>query len=287
LLLLALPTAAGAVCQLDTESDLSPLAAAVLTNIQTIPLPGILDNSPADPAKIFSACNRFVSLEIDGPDIFAAARDLIAQADHEVDLAFFDWQSDTEGSRLIGDGLISAQVGRSASDRLLVRFVIYDPPSQDAIPQLLQSYSDWIGRGLDPSRFDFQWATSPASYAWPAYHDKYIVVDARHLLITGANVQDKNDPTLHWHDSAYVLEGDVGLAALSAFEDAWSFEETKHWICDPVCEPDGTHPAPDHSWLPVFGAQAPGVVVDYCRRLRSGQLAKQFFHNPCTGRPPS
>src|SRR6185436_20064038 len=187
---------------------------------------------------LLSTCNRFDSIRIEGPDIYAAVRDAIAGADHEVDMAFYQWEHDSYASFLIGSGLIAAQARRTPLDPLLVRIVIDDIECAIYCPDrsvnhLYDSQKDWVQRGLDLSRVKLQFGTSPRpSGIAPNLHDKFVVADARRVVVTGANVENVHNPGFPWHDSGYVLEGDVGRSALAAFEHTW-LGNAHHWLCSP------------------------------------------------------
>jgi phosphatidylserine/phosphatidylglycerophosphate/cardiolipin synthase-like enzyme len=246
------------------RSGLSGMAAAVLSSIEANPR--AIAESPVPLPRILSTCNRFVSLAIDGPRIFAAGRDIIVLAEHEVDMAFFEWEEGSHAASLIGDGLIAAQARRTPSDPLLVRIVIDDienPLTDRAVNHLWNSQKQWVSRGLDTARVQLQFGTSPRPTPAAAnLHDKFIIVDARYLLVTGANVQSFHDPGAPWHDSGYVLEGDVAQSALASFEHTWT-GDAFHWECKQEglskdCDKRAHYPQPARSWLPPFGSQWPG-----------------------------
>ena len=261
------------VCARNDRADLSSVAAEALSEIETSP--PVLGDSTVPLARILSTCNRFMSVRIDGPNIFAGARDIIALANHEVDMAFYQWEADSYGTRLIGDGLISAQVRRTSTDPLYVRIVIDDVDNpldpNRVINRLYDSQKLWVSRGLDLSKVRLQLATSPrADWIQANLHDKIVVVDARYVLVTGSQPEKQFDPltsgyTSGWHDSGYVFEGDAALSALSAFEHTW-IGNSVHWDCHPEflsndCDKKSSHyPQPPRGWLPAFGSQSPGNV---------------------------
>ena len=267
-ILLGVAGGAQAQCPRSSRAALSDLAAAVLSNIETTP--GALANSPVAQPYLLSTCNRFDSVRIEGPSIYSAARDLIAQADYEVDMAFYKWDDESYAATLVGDGLILAQARHSPSNPLLVRIVIDDVEELSlsrSVNNLWDSQKNWVSRGLDASRFVFQFATCPRfSFLSANLHDKFMVVDARYVLVTGANLEKAHDPYWPWHDSGYVLEGGAGRSALSAFEHTW-INDSIHWEChhtgflDFDCDKLPFHyPQPSRPWLPAFGSQSPGNV---------------------------
>ena len=238
------------------RSALSPLAAFALSAIENTP--GALANSPTDPSLLLTFCNRFDSLAIDGPQIYAAARDMIAGARHEVDLVFYQWDPTSQAADLIGEGLILAQTNHSARRPLVARFLLDD--SEDfftprAINDLWDSQKRWEAAGLDTTRVDLQFATAGRGTLSANLHDKFIVVDARYLFVTGANPQTVHDAPIPWHDTGYILEGEVGRAGLSAFEETWNDGDTHFWECldrsGYDCRKRSKFPDPSRSWIPA------------------------------------
>lgn len=256
-------------CVRSGRSGLSDVAADALSRIETNL--AALSDSPVPASRLLSTCNRFVSVQIDGPAIFTAARDMIALADHEVDIAFYVWEPNSQAARLIGDGLILAQTRRTAADPLLVRIIVDDvdnwlDPGRK-INGLYDSQKNWVSRGLDLSRVRLQLATSSRpDWLSAPLHDKLIVVDARQLLVTGANVELVHDAGSPWHDSGYVLEGDIAQSALAAFEQSWTNSDAYHWECNEDtlsrdCDKLPDHyPTPVRNWLPPFGSQRLGDI---------------------------
>lgn len=273
-------------CTRTTRESLSPVAAEVLRRIEgdsdamaNLPLPG---------TKILSTCNAFDGLSIDGPNIFYSARDVIATADHEVDIAFFQWDRASQGAKLIGDGLIAAQARRTAADPLLVRIVIDDVLADIArtVNHMYDSEKDWVSRGLDLTRVKIQLAVvARHDLIEGAFNDKFIVVDARSLLVTGTQPQPTSDAYTvayrsGWHDSGYLFEGDAAQSALASFEHTW-YTLAQKWDCyseasAPDCGrvPDGFQP-PNHSWIPPFSTQTPGDIPI----LTVGRLKGGAFNN--------
>ncbi len=269
-----LPSAlSGQTCSRVDRYSLSPVAAEVLNNIEANYWSQ--QESPVPLPQILSTCNRFVSMQVDGAAIFQAAYDIISQADHEVDIAFYMWEANSYGARRIGEALIAAQARRTASDPLLVRIVVddvdntFDPGRK--INGLYDSQKAWVGMGLDLSRVQLQLATSPRpDWVSAVLHDKVIVADSRYVLVTGAQPQPAFDPATSsyrsgWHDSAYVFEGDAAQSALADFEHTWTGDAI-HWECSPQslsydCDKRSTHfPQPVRNWVPAFGSQRPGGV---------------------------
>jgi phosphatidylserine/phosphatidylglycerophosphate/cardiolipin synthase-like enzyme len=262
-----------AICARATRDTLSPVAAEVLSTIETNPAARADSTVPF--SRILSTCNRFMSVRIDGPSIFAGGRDIIALANEEVEIAFYQWDHSSQGAILMGDGLIAAQARRTAADPLYVRIVLddvdnpFDPTR--AINHLYDSQKLWVSRGLNLNLVRLQLATSPRSdWLQANLHDKVIVVDGRYVLVTGAQPQHSFGPFTTarpsgWHDAGFVFEGSAALSAFSAFEHTW-LGDAIHWDCRPRdlgndCVKKSTkYPQPPRGWLPAFGSQSPGNV---------------------------
>lgn len=274
------------ICSRPDRTGLSSVASEVLTRIEGNYWSQV--ESPVPLSQILSTCNRFVSLQIDGPAIFQAAYNIISLADREVNIAFYMWEANSAGARRIGEALIAAQARRTAANPLLVRIVVddvdnYADPGRK-INGLYDSKKMWVGMGLDLSRVQLQLATSPrADWISAALHDKIIIVDSRYVQVTGAQPQGNSDPATTayasgWHDSGYVIEGDAARSALAAFEHTWNGDAI-HWDCRPEsysldCDKRSTRfPQPVRSWQPAYGTQKPGnIPVLSVGRIKGGSF---------------
>jgi phosphatidylserine/phosphatidylglycerophosphate/cardiolipin synthase-like enzyme len=277
-------------CARTSRAALSDMAAAVLQQIEDDPAVQAMSPVPID--RVLSTCNHFESVQIDGPAIYATARDVIAAADHEVAIAFYKWDADSHASTLIGDGLIAAQARRTASDPLLVRIIVdgIDHPGSGAIYDLWESQKLWESRGLDTSRVTVQLATWPRALAIsPNLHDKIIVVDARRLLITGSQPERAHDPLTSsypsgWHDSGYFLEGDAAQSAISNLEGAWHHGDAQHWECQrnrtPECFRRTPFPPSSRAWVPPFGSQVVGDIPVLAVGRRKDHVGNDRVNNP-------
>jgi phosphatidylserine/phosphatidylglycerophosphate/cardiolipin synthase-like enzyme len=286
----------GMPCTRTGRESLSPVAAEVLSRIENSP--ETLADSPVPLSKILSTCNRFDSIAIDGPNIFRSASALIAEADHEVDIALFHLYARTNGADEIGTGLIAAQARRTPTSPLLVRIVVDDVTGDDTlfglpsagIGELYTSVQDWMGRGLDLSRVRIELATSPRLTGVSSnLHDKIIIVDGRSVLVTGSQPQKESDAytplyASGWHDSGYFFQGDVAQSALAAFEHTW-YGDAIPWVCggNPLlgtCVQRVPYPAPSRDWMLPFGTQQPGDIPILAVGRRKGGQFDNNTHNP-------
>jgi phosphatidylserine/phosphatidylglycerophosphate/cardiolipin synthase-like enzyme len=259
-----------AQCLRTDRWQLSPVAQEVLSSIETNP--SAIEDSTVPVSQLLSTCNRLASVRVDGPDIFTAARDLLALARHEVDIAFFNWEAGSQATQLIGDGLIAAQASLGGtSEPLLVRIVIDDQIADidRAINHIYDAQKLWVSRGLDLSRVRVQLATSPrGTFVDANLHDKFIAVDGRHLLVTGSQPELSSDAFTAsyksgWHDSGYVFEGAATLAATAAFDFTWA--RAQHWECrtrslEPDCQHRSAFAFPSRGWMTGAPSHQPGDV---------------------------
>ncbi len=77
--------------------------------LDRIDAPSSVANSPVPKERLLSSCSQLESVLVDGPEIFGKISDIIADAQREVDIAFYTWQDESDAARLIGEGLKRAQ----------------------------------------------------------------------------------------------------------------------------------------------------------------------------------
>ena len=260
LLSLVTVSAIGATSQ--AYYNLSPIAQYIDSAIRA---DDVLRNSPVSEEWLLSRDNLFAEIYIDGPQIFNGIKDVISQAQHEVDIVFYVWDENSQATALIGEGLRDAIENRSAGNKLLVRMMLsdFEPGFNRVINKLYNSVKKW---NLDKSKVTFQLATHPHG-AFGALHDKTIVVDGYRLVVTGANPEKVHDDKPDkWHDSGYYFIGSVGRSALASVDEAWNYHG-RHWDCRPRsfgfdCV-DSYHPQPSRPWLQYVysGGNIPMIAV--------------------------
>lgn len=160
---------------------------------------------------------------IRGPAIFKAHRRLIAEAQEEVLLQTYVWESESASAREIMEGLKDLQANRQklcpTCRPVVVRILAnYGPTLLDVVAKVtsgerLVDYgadarSAITAMGLDPKVLDIQVLTY-AHKAFGTNHVKTLVVDGQIAMVTGANAQRFNDPDINWYDVGYVMGGDV------------------------------------------------------------------------------
>lgn len=161
---------------------------------------------------------------IRGPAIFKAHRRLIAEAQEEVLLQTYIWESNSASAREIMEGLRDLQVNRQKNcancrERVVVRILAnYGPTLTDILANVTggekavdygKDARDAISAmNLDPKYLDIQVLTYQHK-AFGTNHVKTMVVDGQIAMVTGANAQRFNDPDINWYDVAYMMGGAV------------------------------------------------------------------------------
>ncbi len=190
--------------------------------------------STIPPERILTYENRAGVSLVDGEAIFTTLAYLFAEATRSVEVAMFDWEVESNASDALIDALHALErrhLGVRAEPiavRVVVSAFIAQPASKNAIPLARRI----LAEGFDPSVLDIRIASRTA-LAFGVMHQKMAIIDEAVVHIGGANVQafhNWKDGALPWHDSAYVLEGEVAWSVLADFDAMWLEGET--WECD-------------------------------------------------------
>lgn len=188
------------------------------------------------PASLYSTQKNVAdpAALIDGPQIFPAFRELIASAQHHISLQTYVWEPDTDPTNEILAGL--RELGqRRASEApdgppVKVRF-LFDVSTFGFGSNVLALPRAWAAieaLQLDPDHVELELAGF-YHVTTGALHVKTVIVDGRAAILTGANPQAHHDYETPWRDSGYRFAGDVAVALLADFDNAWS--QSKLWTC--------------------------------------------------------
>lgn len=166
-----------------------------------------------------------------GPEIFGRMRELIADAEREVLLQNWRWDSASRAHASVMDGLraLSDRRKRTHPDgppvavRILVNVRAFESPRM--LPLLARSIERL---GLDPKAVDVQ-IGGHTHLGLGALHTKSLVVDGRSAVVTGANVQKNHDTFDHNYDLGFTFHGEVARSLRAEFEDAWA--DSHRWGC--------------------------------------------------------
>lgn len=210
-------------------------------------------NIPAD--SILSFKNRAEGPLVEGPEIFPTLGDLIADAQYEVNIAMYVWEIPSQPNDSIIDGIKrlheSQKNNSNRSNPVVIRIIINSvnlvAGGMDSIKNL---WEDIIKLNLDPEVVEVNIATKD-SWGFGALHHKIAIIDGKIVLIGGANVESCHNYDNPWHDSAYVLYGQIAQSMLFDYDVIWS--QGTLWRCayDPYneiqCESSEINESPLHN----------------------------------------
>ncbi len=173
---------------------------------------------------------------IDGPEIFPRMAREIANARYQVLFQTYVWEQDSEPAGTILRALRELETNRlsdpTRTGPVMVRFLLDtsdisfgSQPIEVAMPELAGALE---GLHLDPSAV--VWEIGAYTHlALGNLHVKHLVVDGLVGVATGANPQHHHDYTDPWHDTGYVMRGEVAIGMVADFEHAWV--RSKRWTC--------------------------------------------------------
>lgn len=229
-----------------------------------------------------------------GPEIFPRMRQLIGQAQHEVDLQFYVWENDSEPARDIFGGLQDLEATARAEGRdtpVTVRIIIdafnegspFAFPGKYRITNLMPAIASGIeALQLDPKFVRWQLAAYTHN-GLGNLHSKVLVVDGHTAVIGGANVEAVHGGQDPWNDSAYQVEGDVAISLLAEFDNAWRISH--EWTCGsrggsqssctrdpaPVQHPIVKHAVPESACEPIMVVTRKGDANPFANRIDNTQ----------------
>ncbi len=168
--------------------------------------------------------NRVRDLLVGGPNIFERYAKLIEKARHEVLIAVYVWEHEnTEAVPLIGEALKKVRASRPG-EKVSVRILFSRRPFSENIEPVQASVASWVADGLTFDHINIELGTYRQT-SFDNLHDKYIVVDGRHVVVTGANVQPKNNSLpsggAFWQELGVWIEGETAGVTARSFDKKW------------------------------------------------------------------
>lgn len=244
----------------------SPLMAAVTRNALRVASRG---NVPRD-LMLTKAGNQVEpQLLIEGPQIFARAAAMIQAAEEEVLIQTFHW-APSQAADTIMAGLKALETRRRAAGAttpVRVRFVV----DRNRILKALRHTKRDLEAALSATRLDPRFVQveveAHTHWLYGALHSKLFVIDGRHAMITGANVNDWAEAPKTWYELGLVVHGPVVEGLRAEFAQLW---EKKHR--SPLA---ALQTAP----LPATG---PGVPVLITSRKARGNVFQDNDANPAS-----
>ncbi|MBL4846538.1 MAG: phosphatidylserine/phosphatidylglycerophosphate/cardiolipin synthase family protein [Planctomycetes bacterium] len=208
-------------------------------------------------------------LKVEGPEIFAGAAALIVAAEEEVLIQTFHW-APSEAADTIMAALKALEARRRAANAttpVRVRFVVDRNRLLKALRYTLRDLEANIrATRLDPRYVTTQVASS-THWLYGALHSKVFVVDGRHALITGSNVNEWAQGPQTWYELGLVVHGPVAASLRAEFDDLWA-------------QKYGSSLAPlQTAPLPATG---PGVKVLVTSRKSNGNVFQDNDENPAS-----
>lgn len=194
--------------------------------------------------QLFTNRNRAYTPWVDAPEMFRNMADLIASARYEVDLETFEWdpwEYDKEGDWEIDSTMVLIDGLERLQDRLQYEVASYQNPhlpvkvhiivngrhrnAPENVGGLATNKIRRLVRQLKNADLDPRFVeVHPAVHeymAWGAMHSKVLIVDGYKAVVTGANPQKFNTFGIHWHDVAFPVFGEIGIAMQHDFDDTW------------------------------------------------------------------
>lgn len=196
-----------------------------------------VDHGTVPREQLYNARNVFYEPWIDAPEIFPGLSDLIANAKYEVNLETFEWdpwetsqtgnwEDDATWVILMGikqleDSLRAAEAaGEPIHKPVTVNFSINGKSGDEAMKKVwglatqlenLQIEREYVEVNVGSHHYDI----------WGAVHSKVLTVDGYIGVVMGANPQKFNTLGRHWHDTAAMVAGEVGISLRHDFDNTW------------------------------------------------------------------
>ncbi len=180
---------------------------------------------------------------LESNEMFPALAGLIANAEHEVDLQWHIIDADSDGFHDVIGGIkklhdrLAAEraQGKERATPVVIRIASPDWALKpgNSVQTQASAIRQHAGE-LDPSLIHLEVAKH-RYFSLAVMHVKMAVIDGAIVHIGGGNLsnhQNYHDNAAHERDSAYVVKGEIGKAALAQFDDMWNHRATTAYSCD-------------------------------------------------------
>lgn len=208
-------------------------------------------------------------LLVEGPAIFARAASMIEAAEEEVLIQTFHWAPSKAADTLMA-GLKALETRRrsaGATTPVRVRFVV----DRNRILKALRHTQRDLEANLRATQLDPRYVSveveSHTHWLYGALHSKLFVVDGRHAMITGANVNDWAEAPKTWYELGVVVHGPVAASLRVEFDQLWNKKHGSHLAA--------LQTAP----LPATGQGVPVLITS---RKARGNLFQDNDNNPAS-----
>lgn len=174
--------------------------------------------------------NEFLGVWTSPKDIYENIAEYIKNAKYEVNLTFYNWYTDTDPARVLCNALqvaISNFITTPEYPKFVIRFMFSE--------QIVQK--GYILKELNKAIQLYNLETPNTCiyicvknyYSLGSYHFKYITIDCKYSLVTGANVQNRfNFNGDNWSDIGIILYGEITTLINKHFTELTGFQIPKY-----------------------------------------------------------
>lgn len=196
-----------------------------------------LSDVPLD--KLATSDNSNLKLLVETPEIYRSAAKLIENAEYEVLIATYTWdvrperaQDGNEPAKTLFTAIakaakkienFSSGTPRQLKVKILINQIQLLSSPEASIKEIVNSVEKYLAPlDFDKDKLDIRIATFPHK-TLGNLHDKMIVVDGKHTVVTGANIQSNNNfKPYRWFDLGFQVSGPFAAAATEEFDHKWN-----------------------------------------------------------------
>ncbi len=204
---------------------------------------------------------------VGGQPIFDAVADLIASAEHDVELQTWRWDIDSDPSERVIKGIKRLEAKRreqGATTPVVVRLLLNRVlPTADTVVGRI--YRQITEDPIDPKLVDLQLVDFQATGVLGADHAKTVTVDGTKAIVMGANVTQDYGRNPDMWDAGFRMNGEVAQSIHADFAKMWA--DGRQWICQREAEqqsqPDGP-PTPTCWQKPAKAVTIAALAANAC-----------------------
>jgi phosphatidylserine/phosphatidylglycerophosphate/cardiolipin synthase-like enzyme len=180
---------------------------------------------------------------LESSEMFPALAGVIANAEHEVDLQWHIIDSDSDGFHDVIGGIkklherlaADKAAGKERTHPVVIRLVSPDWALKpgNSVQKQASAIRQHVGE-IDPTLIKLEVAAH-RYFSLAVMHVKMAIIDGAIVHVGGGNLsnhQNYHDGAAHERDSAYVVKGAIGKAALAQFDDMWNHRATTAYACN-------------------------------------------------------
>lgn len=159
-------------------------------------------------------------IPLTGDEMFQQAANLIRRADHEVLIAFYKFEMDSEAATVIMTALKELMTRAEEQKKIINIYFLVN--SRGLFAELLyRSNADLDFSIFSKSKFLKFHFNRQVTFAMGSLHNKMIIVDGKAALLLGGDPQHANDQAKHQAESAVLLHGEISKMIRQDFVTLW------------------------------------------------------------------